>query len=80
MGCKLSVSVVHPENIVNKIKESMSPKSKRSRKISDPNLNVSPGPEAETETETPRCTKDNEDPPGSPDSVDIYKTIYLDSP
>ena len=37
MGCKLSVSVVHPESIVNKIKETMSPNSKRSRKMSDPN-------------------------------------------
>ena len=86
MGCKLSVSVVHPESIVNKIKETMSPTSKRSRKISEPNIKVSPEPESESETETPRSTTgprsttDNDDPPSSPDSIDIYKTIYLDSP
>jgi len=73
MGCKLSVRVIHPESIVNKIKESMSPTSKRRRKISDPNIKVSPEPEAE-------YTKDNDDPPDSPDSLDTYKTINLDSP
>tara|TARA_A100001015_G_C15000440_1_gene718227 strand:+ start:556 stop:741 length:186 start_codon:yes stop_codon:yes gene_type:complete len=26
MGCKLSISVIHPESIVNKIKKSISPK------------------------------------------------------
>ena len=80
MGCKLSVSVVHPESIVNKIKETMSPTSKRRRKMSDPSIKVSPEFENKAETESPRSTKDNEGPPGSPDSVDIYKTIYLDSP
>lgn len=73
MGCKLSVSVVHPESIVNKIKESISPTSKRTRKISDTNIKISPEPEAE-------YTKDNDKPPDSPDSLDTYKTINLDSP
>ncbi len=80
MGCKLSVSVVHPESIVKKIKESMSPTSKRRRKKEEPNIKVSPDPEAEAETESTPSTTDNDDPPGSPDSLDIYKTIYLDSP
>ena len=80
MGCKLSVSVVHPESIVNKIKETMSPNSKRSRKMSEPNIKVSPEPESDAKTESPRSTTDNDEPPSSPDSIDIYKTIYLDSP
>jgi len=69
MGCKLSVSVVHPENIVKKIKESMSPTSKRSLKKTDSNIKVKP--------ESPPSSPD---PPDSPESIDIYKTIYVDSP
>lgn len=70
MGCKLSVSVVHPESIVNKIKESMSPTSKRSRKMSDPSIKIAPD-NLEQREQAPES-------PGS--SVDIYKTIYIDSP
>lgn len=79
MGCKLSVSVVHPESIVNKIKETMSPTSKRRRKISDPNIKVSPEPEAEAENESTPSIVDTTETL-SPDSLDTYKTINLDSP
>lgn len=69
MGCKLSVSVVHPESIVNKIKESMSPNSKRCRKMSDPNIKIEPE----------ENIKPKDKIPDSPDSsIDIYKTIYID--
>ena len=71
MGCKLSVSVVHPESIVNKIKESMSPKCKREKTISPPEINI--------KTEIPRATNSSVDIPGTPDSLDIYKTISIDS-
>ena len=70
MGCKLSVSVIHPESIVNKIKESMSPtlkKTKSSSKVS---------PDAIKKEES----NDLEEIPDSPGSVDSYKTLYLDSP
>ena len=70
MGCKLSVSVIHPESIVNKIKESMSPTSKKmktKKKITPEEINID-------ESDAP------EETPDSPDSIDIYKTIYLDSP
>ena len=73
MGCKLSVSVVHPESIVNKIKESISPTSKRTRKISDTNIKISPEPEAE-------YTKDNDKPPDSPDSLDTVSYTHLTLP
>jgi len=69
MGCKLSVSVVHPESIVNRIKETMSP-SKKNRKMSDPDIKIAPDDQLSTRSEIP----------ASPDSVDTYKTIYLDSP
>ena len=69
MGCKLSVSVVHPESIVNRIKETMSP-LKKNRKMSDPDIKIAPDDQLSTRSEIP----------ASPGSVDTYKTIYLDSP
>lgn len=81
MGCRLSVSVVHPESIVNKIKESMSPKCKREKMIPPPEINI--------KTDIPRPSKPSIDIPGTPESVDvpktpesldIYKTISIDSP
>lgn len=78
MGCKLSVSVIHPESIVNKIKETMSPtlkKTKCNNKIAPEDIkNEESNEESNKELDTP------EETPGSPDSLDIYKTIYLDSP
>ena len=70
MGCKLSVSVVHPESIVNKIKETMSPSSKKNRKMSDPDIKIAPDKQLTTRSEIP----------ASPDSLDSYKTIYIDTP
>lgn len=65
MGCKLSVSVVHPESMINKIRESLSPKQK-TKTVGKVDTTCGPSKPA---------------PPDSPDSsVDIYKTIYLDSP
>ena len=70
MGCKLSVSVIHPESIVNKIKETMSPTLKKTKSKNK----IAPEDIENEESDTP------EETPGSPDSLDIYKTIYLDSP
>ena len=69
MGCKLSVSVIHPESIVKKIKETMSPTLKKTKS----NNKIAPE-DIKNEEDTP------EETPDSPDSLDIYKTIYLDSP
>lgn len=70
MGCKLSVSVVHPESIVNRIKETMSPSSKKNRKMSDPDIKIAPDDQLSTTSEIPTI----------PDSVDTYETIYIDTP
>jgi len=70
MGCKLSVSVIHPESIVNKIKESMSPTSKKIKT----KKKIIPEEIKNEESDAP------EETPDSPDSLDSYKTIYLDSP
>ena len=70
MGCKLSVSVIHPESIVNKIKETMSPTINKTK----PNNKITPKESNDEESTT------LEETPGSPDSIDIYKTIYIDSP
>lgn len=65
MGCKLSVSVVHPESVLKTLKERMSPNfTKKSSK-----------PKIEDEKNVKKVKKR---PPDSPDSIDIYKTIYLD--
>ena len=77
MGCKLSVSVVHPESIVNRIKETMSP-SKKNRKMSDPDIKIAPDPDIKIAPDDRLSTRS--EIPASPDSVDTYKTIYLDSP
>ena len=72
MGCKLSVSVIHPESIVNKIKETMSPTSKSDRKLSNPKMKLS--------EERPSSPESKPAVLDSPDSSDSYKTIYVDSP
>ena len=72
MGCKLSVSVIHPESIVNKIKETMSPISKNDRKLSNPKIKLS--------EERPSSPESEQAVLDSPDSSDSYKTIYVDSP
>jgi len=73
MGCKLSVSVIHPEGIVKKIKETMSPKVKEIK------CNNKVSPEDTTDGQVEENT-DEDKTPDSPCSIDIYKTIYLDSP
>ena len=68
MGCKLSISVVHPESIVKKIKESISPKANHSKKTSPPKIITKPKPQ------NPDYIID------SPKSLDEYETIFIDSP
>ena len=66
MGCKLSISVVHPESIVNKIKESISPKIKQSRKVSPSNIVVEHNPLEKNISKSPKSEEEYE--------------IYIDSP
>ena len=65
MGCKLTVKVIHPESIVKKIKETMSPTLKKKRKISESTSIVTPN----------NYNKEVFD-----SDSDSYKTIYIDSP
>lgn len=68
MGCKLSISVVHPESIVKKIKESISPKANHSKK---------PSPTKIISKHKPQHPDSIID---SPKSLDEYETIFIDSP
>lgn len=65
MGCKLSVSVVHPESVLKTLKERMSPNFTKKN--------------SKTQIEKDeKIKKAKKRPPDSPDSDDSYKTIYLD--